>query len=354
MIVLLLLLFLLPLWGLNRQTGDCLSKDQTSAINGFFVAAVFLCHAYQSLLRPLGYEFLGRGDARFLWLFEGAFAGRLVVTFLAFSGFGMYEQIKRFGMPYVAQIPVKRCLVTYLNFVVAVAAFALLNVLVCGENNPKRLALAFTGFTSLGNSNWYIVAIIFCYFFTWFSAVICRYFKWSHWIGLAILTLLVVGFELVLKACGKSAPWWNTMLAFPFGALLSCGLDGLHRMLRFQWFAILCVVVFIVLAAINDVNNLWLNNVSGCLFVLAILAITTYVQVKNPLLVWLGNHVFPIYIYQKLFFLIIVNLHPRVVSQMSVSLYTVLSFGLVACVAYFYPWFSFKFSKGKLCWGNFS
>ena len=26
MIVLLLLLFLLPLWGLNRQTGDCLSK----------------------------------------------------------------------------------------------------------------------------------------------------------------------------------------------------------------------------------------------------------------------------------------------------------------------------------------
>lgn len=354
MIFLLLFLLILPLWRLERQTGDCLSKDQTSAVNGFFVAAVFLCHAYQSLLRPLGYDFLGRGDARFIWLFDSLFGGRLVVTFLAFSGFGLYEQIKRFGMPYVAQIPVKRCLVTYLNFAVAVAIFAVFDVCLRGGGGLKRIAWAFTGFTSLGNSNWYVVAIIFCYFFVWLSAMTCRYFGWSQWIELVLLTLLVVALELILKTCGKSYSWWNTMLAFPFGAWLSYGSGYLRPALKSRRFAIGCVVMFVCLAINNRVDNLWLNNVCGCFFVLAILAITTYVQIKNPLLVWLGNHVFPIYIYQKLFFLIIVNLHPRVVSQMSVSLYTVLSFGLVACVAYFYPWFSFKFSKGKLRCGKFA
>lgn len=353
MIFLLLFLLILPLWRLERQTGDCLSKDQTSAVNGFFVAAVFLCHAYQSLLRPLGYDFLGRGDARFIWLFDSLFGGRLVVTFLAFSGFGLYEQIKRFGMPYVAQIPVKRCLVTYLNFAVAVAIFAVFDVCLRG-GGLKRIAWAFTGFTSLGNSNWYIVAIIFCYFFSWLSIKLCQYFNRSNVVGLVVLTALVLGFEWVLKMFGKSASWWNTMLVFPFGAWLSYGSGYLRQALKSCRFAIGCGAMFAFWAINNKVDNLWLNNVGGCLFVLVILLITTYFQIKNPLLAWLGNHVFPIYIYQKLFFLIIVNLHPRVVSQMSVSLYTVLSFVLVVGVACFYPWFSFKFSKGKLRWGKFA
>lgn len=77
------------------------------------------------------------------------------------------ESIFKKGQAYVESFPRRRLLPTLLNFDVAVAAFLLLNVVLGIKHSKHDIILAFTGWTSLGNSNWYIFVILLCYLCTY-------------------------------------------------------------------------------------------------------------------------------------------------------------------------------------------
>lgn len=165
------LIGVLALWGTSiRLKGfftDYIDVQQCHAIKGVFILVVFVRHIYPYIINS-GCDMSGRLNGLGLML-DSMIGQLLVVMFLFYSGYGVMESIKRKGRSYVSDILKHRVLTTMLNFGVAVAAFIMLNMAL-GINKPwDETLLAFTGWTSVGNSNWYIFVIELCYLLTYFA-----------------------------------------------------------------------------------------------------------------------------------------------------------------------------------------
>ncbi|MDE5670407.1 MAG: hypothetical protein K2I14_02950, partial [Eubacterium sp.] len=134
--------------GSNAFFKDYSSPAQTTAINGIFVLLVFLSHAAQYV------KLNGVMDKPYDLL--KTFLGQLVVvTFLFFSGYGMMESICKKGKAYVKNIPGGRLFKVWYHFAIAVLFYIILNLSLGRSYSVKTTLLAFTGWSSISNSNWY-------------------------------------------------------------------------------------------------------------------------------------------------------------------------------------------------------
>lgn len=173
MIVLFILILLLCI-GTGRQDDCYIGKDQCNAIKGISILLVFCGHIMQ-YITPSGYVYDSIGDKILIPILN--FMGQLVVVmFLFYSGYGVQESIRRKGIDYVKQMPKRRLLATLLNFDVAVFSFLLLDLALGINYKTSSFILAFTGWESIGNSNWYIFVILILYFMHYLSAILCNRF----------------------------------------------------------------------------------------------------------------------------------------------------------------------------------
>ena len=131
-----------------------LSKETTSTINGLFIALVFLSHFSQY--------------STYMSNYVGQRLGQLIVVmFLFYSGYGCMVQYMAKGRAYLQTFPKKRVLSTLVNFGIAVAIFVVVGLLLGKSFSIKQVALSFVCWDSVGNSNWYIFAILLCYLAFW-------------------------------------------------------------------------------------------------------------------------------------------------------------------------------------------
>lgn len=131
-----------------------ISQAHTTQINGLFILIVFYAHVRTYI--PL----VPAADGWMYGLATGL--GQLMVAlFLFYSGFGVHESIRR-KPGYVDSIPAKRVAVTWINFAVAVCMYALLSVALDREITVVQTILAMVGWTSVGNSAWYILRFWCC------------------------------------------------------------------------------------------------------------------------------------------------------------------------------------------------
>lgn len=173
MLLFYLLILLLSLYGMSFvKSGfnqDYIGKEQCNAIKGIFILIVFIRHIWP-ILRRYGYDFSAFGDNIFFRI-DRWMGQLLVVVFLFYSGYGVMESIKKKGKQYIDDMPRKRILNTLINFDIAVLAFLLLDLILGVDLDPLNTLLAFTSWTSIGNSCWYIFVILVCYFLhmDWFQ-----------------------------------------------------------------------------------------------------------------------------------------------------------------------------------------
>ncbi len=225
MIAFYLLLCLLIVWRIRFKPegylSDYLSFDTTNAIKGIFIALVFIKHATPYVLNS-GYVF----DDSFLshaFLFVNSQVGQWIVAmFLFYSGYGIMESIKKKGASYIDSIPRKRILTTLVNFDIAVALFAVLALLFHKDYSSKEYLLSFTGWESVGNSNWYIFVIMLCYLI----AYLCFRFrvpigKEGAYPYKAILCFSLLAISVIVLSYVKPSWWYDTMLCFGAGILYS-------------------------------------------------------------------------------------------------------------------------------------
>jgi len=155
--VLLLIVFSIKL----EKNDDYCSKDQCNVIKGVFILLVFFSHACQYVVKS-GYDFHLWGDA--VVPIYKSFMGQLIVTmFLFYSGYGIAESISRKGKTYVHQMLAKRIFPVWINFCIAVIAFAIMNLILSIHMEWKQFFLSLICWESIGNSNWYIFIILLCY-----------------------------------------------------------------------------------------------------------------------------------------------------------------------------------------------
>lgn len=338
MIAVYFIIAILCLWGLGfrkEADGDYLSHRQGDAVKGIFILMVFFNHA-NYYIREAGHAYTHWWDLLFLDV-SGKFGQLIVVMFLFFSGYGVMSAIKNRGWDYVRAMPRRRILPVLLNFDVAVLCFAILQ-LALGQVFPLRqYLLSLVGWEQIGNSNWYIFVILLCYVATWLSASLFGYGRKTLALTIGLLGILYA----VLVTC-KEPYWYNTVVAYPLGmaaCLTKERLDGIG--LKTYWAALAVSVLCLALTYIRHQDPLGLvHSFRTVAFTAVMVLLLMKLKVGNPVLDWLGKHLFFLYIYQRIPMILVAHFDPFGITASRPLLFAgitfVLTVGLVPLVRKMY------------------
>ena len=306
MIILFILCFALGLWKIKRRPEGAspLAPAVTTSINGIFVLLVMISHFYQyaggyltselDMLYKSARDILGQG---------------VVATFLFFSGYGMMEQIQKKKRAYARRILLDRLPKVLLHFDIAILLFFLMGLGFGHSETPLSMLKALVGWSklSVGNSNWFIFTTL-CLYVVVFAAFF--FYREKPLPCLVATTLLTFGYIFVMVNSENNASrFYNTVFCFVFGMWFSYLKEPFNRFVRknlacyFLCLA-LCIGVgvgtyFLCLDKKGEGYYLLYN-----LFALAIAFFFVLLAEKlsfgNPVLLWLGKHTFPVYILQRI------------------------------------------------------
>lgn len=281
----------------SRRVEGLLPRETTACVNGLFIIFVFASHGMQyvpkSALSSLDYLYIA--TVRRL--------GQLIVTtFLLYSGYGIMESIAS-KKDYAARLPLCRIAPFVLDVSIALVPFALIRLANGNIPTLDELLLAAVGRTSLGNSNWYIFAILSMWLATWLSFRLTS----SPKKGVALVFLLTVVYALVLWIDDPGATrWYNTIFCYPAGMALSLFLKAYGKDLD-MWKRLLLLCVCLAALAVSFIvrnPHAIMYNVRAMAFALSVtLVVMNSRRVSTPL-VWAGKNLFYLYIYQRLFMIL--------------------------------------------------
>lgn len=257
-----------------------LNKEQTTCINGIFALFVFLSHFGQYETMPWNGVLLAIGQL-------------MVAPFLFYSGYGIMEQIKRRGIVYIDSMPRKRILKFYIHFCMALCIYLFLSFLsLRKEYSFVRIIFSFTALSSIGNSNWYVFAILAMYSIVYISFKQCKKHSMTSCVVFTILYIILMD---VIK---NQAWWYNIILCFPAGMILSKYKDRVCSIIQKPVFFIFLMVLALILHLLHlDVLAYEIISIVFCFLIVDVCA---YKEIKNSLFHFLGQYVFEIYILQRI------------------------------------------------------
>ncbi|WP_353095501.1 acyltransferase family protein [Tissierella praeacuta] len=279
---------------------DYMSVEKTTSIKGIFVLLIFLSHFVQYV--KLNNIF----DIPYLTIRN--FLGQLVVTmFLFYSGYGILESIKKKKEGYVNEIPTKRILKVLFDFDIAVLLFLILRLIIGYKYDIATIVLSFIGWKSVGNSNWYIFAVLLTYLFTFVSFKI---FKNKYRMAISCVTVLSGIYVLVMHTF-KPSCWYDTIFCYVAGMWFSLYREQIEKIVLANNISyLLSLVILLTLFGFTYLfkhNKLIIHQVLSLLFVCLVILVTMKVSFNNFILNWIGKHVFSIYILQRIPMMIFKN-----------------------------------------------
>lgn len=305
LLILLLIIFSgMRFSGSGQFNTSYLDKKSTTAINGIFVIMIVFSHYSQYA------NFAGIYDESYLILREHL-NQMVVATFLFYSGYGMMESLHRKGKAYVLGVPGKFLKLLF-TFDVAVLLYLILDICLKMEYPLSTILLAFTSWVAIGNSNWYITAILLLYVFFFISfALECSEKtkgkvngagRYGEIACLFVLTIACVYFQMKI---GRPAYCYDTMILFPLGCFYSQSKQYIESMVMKNDFFYFCVLALAVGVYAVSFFHRWSGGIEvfsiwSIAFIALVLLITMKVRIYNELLDWFGTHIFSIYILQRI------------------------------------------------------
>lgn len=300
MVFLIVALILCCLWKVKISKGfnfEYLSQDVSNSIKGIFAIIILFSHIR-------GYITLSPNN-----IFDTSFntiisyIGQLMVAiFLFYSGYGINESYKK-KKNYFDTFFKRRILKTWSHFVLAVLLFFIASFFTPESYSLKQYMLCWTGWESIGNSNWFVFDILAIYLLVYFSAFILKLIgKENNNSLLCILTTIFAIFLWGILFYFKRSSWWiDTIMCFPLGMWYSYFKFNIEKNISSEKkhnILIICVIsLFITWYILCGIDIL---GVCSCLFCIVLIAILTKVSINNSILRWLGKNSFSIYILQRL------------------------------------------------------
>ena len=299
-------IFLIPLaalclFGMKFSGGDFrkdyMSPQSTTAVNGVFTVLVFMCH----VINTSTYQTGGLADIIFKDYIN---IGQLVVvTFLFFSGYGIAESLRK-KPGYAKKMPYRRIFKVWLSFAAALVFWLVFDLIRGTGLNARTVLLSFTGWESLGNSNWFMFVIFCLYIITCCSFILCR----DRFVpGAAAVTILSAGLVAALFFADRGTHWWNTIVFYPLGMWFSLLRPYIERVIQknnaVYW---LCFAFTAAMTAVT--HYLYIHwgykqtvfMISGCFMMAFIIIALMKFTVCNKVLLWIGKNLFWIYILQRI------------------------------------------------------
>lgn len=282
----------------NEFNQEYLSKVNTKGIKGIFVVLVLFTHFAQYVTLDSIW------DEPYMAL-RSHHNQMIVVPFLFYSGYGIMKSIQKGGRDYVKSIMKKRFPKLWFDFCIAVLCFWGVDLAI-GKIYPiKKVLLSLIGWDSIGNSNWYILGTLILYIMTYIAFnYINLEKKKNQIIGCTILTVLTMMVVFIFMKVERPDYYYNTLMIFPVGcwyALLQEKVEILVMKNDFKYIVSLTIIV--CMYCISYVKR-WEYGIEGytiwaVMFVTLMLLITMKFSFKSNILQWLGEHVFSIYILQR-------------------------------------------------------
>lgn len=278
---------------------DYLEIEQTNAIKGIFAIIIAFSHfnSYIVLSDNIG-------DKIYLKIFY--LIGQLMVTlFLFYSGYGVYKSAFK-KKDYINTFPKKRFLKTLIKFDLAVLLFFVVNLFLNNNYTIKDTLLAFTGWTSIGNSNWFMFAILYLYAITYISAKLTKNRINNNTI-LLILFFTTIYFILMKQL--KDSWWYDTIFCYFFGMIYAKYEEKINKIIfnTKKYYFILLIVTILFLILFYFRRFIIIYEIASCVFCLLIVLITNRLKFVNPILSFLGKYSFEIYILQRIPYMILKN-----------------------------------------------
>lgn len=273
---------------------EALTLERTTMINGFFVGLVLFSHFNSYVITNYSI------DSVYYFIFK---MGQLMVTtFLFYSGYGIYESIKNKNN-YINNFFKNRIVKLFVSVFLSLILYIFLNIIIGQEYSIKTILLSPIGFTSIGNSNWFIFATFCMYFSVLISFKLFKNDNLS-----ALLLCLILSFcyiFLVMKLLHYS--WWvDTILCFNAGMFFSYFKESILCFLKNNYHYFLTILLLVILFALSIINNYnyFTYEIISLSFVLIIVLISLKVKIGNKVLLWLGKNTFNIYILQRLSYIL--------------------------------------------------
>ncbi len=310
MIFILLILLAFTVIGLKRADGQdaCLKKEHTDAIKGIFIIIVFYSHILPYLTNS-GVSFSPILDIPANKVIR--MMGQLmVVMFLFYSGYGVMESIQVKGQDYIRAIPSKRILSTLVNYAIAIAVFLCMNLLLGVHYPIKQYILSLIAWESVGQSNWYIFAIVCCYLSTYLSFALFKQ-KQTAFVVTALLLLIYI-----IAICHFKETWWyNIILSYPAGMAVSLYKKELLSLLERHYFISFSVLLLMFLPLYHFRSTTVIHLAASVVFAFLVFTATYKWVIRSKVLSWCGKNLFQLYVYQRIPMIALSILYPETVKD---------------------------------------
>lgn len=276
--------------------GKYLSKEYTQPIKGFFVIIVFLSH-----VRTYA-EYASKTDLLTI-SFLDALGQLMVALFLFYSGYGIYEAIKSKGNSYIDSLLKNRFGKTFFDFGLAICLFLIVDTCLGIYYPLDRVALAFIGWTSVGNSSWYMFAVFTLYIMSFGCFYVFKNLKYGRFISICLMSICSLGYVYIMSIV-KEGYWCDTYLCFAAGMWYSYLKKYIDEMLKrhsnlYYMLTGLVILMFGVAYGVRH-SRVIVFNVVAVLFCFVVVFLSMKFSFQSKVLTWIGNHLFWVYILQRI------------------------------------------------------
>lgn len=278
---------------------DYLTKAGTDAVRGVFILLIFPAHFIQ-YVDP----FTAALDLLYqkFWVAMGQ---AVVTCFLFYSGYGIALNIRQRGKEYIRNIPRKRILSTLLVFDCAVMIYLLVQLSRGNTYTLKRFVLSLIAWEGVGNSNWYIFAILGLWSITW---LVMRKNELNA-MTVARVTVGAVAFILFLRCAGKGAYWYNTILCYPMGMWFFLYKEKIESFMskngNYWVTTILTGLAYVVAHKFWNPSSGIVYMITMLLFTLCVIFLTMKFNIQNPILIYCGRHLSGLYFLHRIPFIVL-------------------------------------------------
>lgn len=293
-------LFVIPLWIIallcleKKEKADFLPHNQTITINGIFVMLIFLSHSKQYFeLQETLFDTLYRSS-------KIVHSQLIVTTFLAFSGYGIMKSYITKGKGYLDNFLLKRVILLLIKTDIIVLVYYFVNLFLGTRYPFWRLISSLLTWTSVGNSNWYITAILYMYSVSFISFLLFKNPKAAAW-----LNILWAGAYFFLNRYLQRPEYcYNTIGCFSLGMIIAVYEPYIVNILRKSSLIVkmyyITLLIFAFLFMDKWIDHASVMNVYSCVFVMIIIVLMDIVTINSKVLMYLGENAFYFYMLQRI------------------------------------------------------
>lgn len=324
MLIIFVVVFLLALLSLsiNKNKNDILSLDTTLSIKGLLAIIIIFSHLSSYVTYGSSSEMI---FSRIIQLI-----GQLMVApFFFFSGYGIYEKIKINKKKYIDDFLRRRFLKVYIPFFLALILYIIYNFFTNQHYEITTIIVSFTGWESIGNSNWFMFAT-----FAMYLSVVLFFQLDKDNISIALVFIGMFLYSVIVSKF-KSDYFYNTVFCFPIGILFSYYKNKIISLVldRKKMISVLLILTSVFLISYYLHKNVWFYQLQSVSFVLIVALLTSVFSFDSSFFKFIGKHSFSIYILQRMAYDLILLLSKNLSITMSITIYFICSFLLTIFIS---------------------